>query len=330
MEHFFSGEHNTETAKKINDEFRMKVLPVTIFVGAEIILGVIGNVVVLYVFIARYSKCTYRCFIIYLGLIDILSCFTSMAGEIVSHMFWFTYDFQVICQIKSFFNVFTVSADVLCLLTIAIDRYKQIRVPDAIQMSPLLAVYLCIGITVAAAAMAIPGGIVSGKNHFNYTYNDTTFVELTMCGVDDKYQNSNFDRIYVICLQSLIGISLAPMVLLYVIIARTLCTTDGTGDGDSDSYLSLIPKGENKSSKTRLRQQTVMMFTVTMLFVVTIVAYLILDSFILKDVKKYTFQETVTFLLFFRFYFMNHVINPVIYGWLDPEFRLCMRSMCRC
>lgn len=44
----------------LNGDYAAALLPVSIFIGIEIILGFFGNLFVLYVFVFRYHDCNFR------------------------------------------------------------------------------------------------------------------------------------------------------------------------------------------------------------------------------------------------------------------------------
>ena len=83
-----------------------------------------------------------------------------------------------------------------------------------------------------------------------------------------------------------------------------------------------------KSPKARMRTKTMIMLIVTIVFLVTTMIYFgILSFFASKDevfVLKVQDQTDVVFL-FWRLYFINHVINPVLYGFMDPRFRQALK-----
>ncbi|MEW8548329.1 MAG: hypothetical protein AB2693_32905 [Candidatus Thiodiazotropha sp.] len=80
----------------------------------------------------------------------------------------------------------------------------------------------------------------------------------------------------------------------------------------------------------RLKRKTEIMLILTTVFTVTIIIYLVLVSkvanreSILKELSK---SEKVVFFLFWRFYFINCVINPILYGLMDPRFRKGLKEM---
>ena len=77
-------------------------------------------------------------------------------------------------------------------------------------------------------------------------------------------------------------------------------------------------------SKHRITRKTVIMFVVTLIFNVTMLIYFCALFVIVCRKHIYSFVDTgsaAIFFLFWRLYFINHVINPIVYGLLDYRFR---------
>ena len=78
----------------------------------------------------------------------------------------------------------------------------------------------------------------------------------------------------------------------------------------------------------RIRRKTLIMFILTAIFIVTTVLYLTLLSLIANNVlRSLTSTGKAFYFLFFRLYFINHVINPILYGFLDPHFRRILKQI---
>ncbi|XP_060589821.1 uncharacterized protein LOC132745009 [Ruditapes philippinarum] len=87
----------------------------------------------------------------------------------------------------------------------------------------------------------------------------------------------------------------------------------------------------SKHTGTRLRRKTLIMFILTAVFIVTTVLYFCLIGLMADHeslfVKKLTMSEQTAWFFFLRLYFINSVINPVLYGFLDPRFRRALWNM---
>ena len=92
------------------------------------------------------------------------------------------------------------------------------------------------------------------------------------------------------------------------------------------------PKKKNKERKhaRRIRRKTWIMFILTAVFIFTTVLYLTLLNLIANDILL-TLSDAAKaiYFFFFRLYFINHAINPVLYGILDPHFRRVLKNLCK-
>ncbi|KAL3864653.1 hypothetical protein ACJMK2_006317 [Sinanodonta woodiana] len=347
--------NTNETAEKLNSEFAKDVLPVTVFVGILACVGFLGNVLVLYVFSFKYHKCNYKYFVLFLALIDLTSCLTTMPGEMVTQSFWYTYPVPEICKAKTFFNVFTVCSSALCLLLIAIDRYRKICKPSEWQMRPKMAIFLCICALIIAGIVATPIAILWGIQNYNNTnYN----VNVTSCETDDKYKDTEYPLIYSSTIDVIIAIPMIVMAVLYSLIACEIrrsrqnarATSSNTTD-TADENAPLISTSQRASTtpsfKTdtveknvqlqsplsdqeypQIERKTLIMFISSATFIITTILYLTLLSKIASNIlDKLTDDERVVYFFFFRFYFIHHAINPFVYAFLDVHFKEALREM---
>ena len=86
------------------------------------------------------------------------------------------------------------------------------------------------------------------------------------------------------------------------------------------------------NAKQRIRTRSLIMFVVTLIFNITTFVYFCIFTIVVG--QEHIFQivttDTAGVLFFFwRIYFINHVINPVVYGFLDPRFRIVIKRCSR-
>lgn len=104
-------------------------------------------------------------------------------------------------------------------------------------------------------------------------------------------------------------------------------------EGGSKSNLNKIISDELKNSGVKefsLKRNTLIMRVVTMAFIISFLPYLIIVTLrssnpnIPNNLNK---ASQIAYHLFLRGYFINSVINPFIYGFMNEEFRLKLRSL---
>lgn len=91
-------------------------------------------------------------------------------------------------------------------------------------------------------------------------------------------------------------------------------------------------KHTRSSSKQRIKSKSLVMFVVTLIFNITTFIYFCIFTVVIRKAHIFEMVTTDTAgIVFFlwRLYFINHVINPVVYGFLDPKFKQVVRRIWR-
>lgn len=91
-------------------------------------------------------------------------------------------------------------------------------------------------------------------------------------------------------------------------------------------------KSKRAFKKRNIKTRSMIMFAVTLIFTMTTTIYFGIFTVIYR--KDHIFEIVSTdmaglFFLCWRIYFINHVINPIVYGFLDPRFRKHIRRSSR-
>ncbi|XP_052772748.1 uncharacterized protein LOC128211753 [Mya arenaria] len=240
-----------ELLDQLNDEIKRALTPVSVFVGIEVVVGCFGNLFVLYVFIKRYHDCNFRYFVLCLAFLDFISTLTTIPGEILTQQFWYKYPFPIVCKIKSFFNVFTVSGEALCLCIIAVDRYRKICAPFRWQIKPRQALIMCGVIYGAAFIISLPVSFLWGIHHDIRIYNGRN-VTVTICEKDAKYADSRHPFEYATSVEVLIGICLIVMLILYILVAKKLILGRSLAQMRQKSRVPMVSK--TTALQTKLKQ----------------------------------------------------------------------------
>ncbi|XP_052790304.1 probable G-protein coupled receptor 19 [Mya arenaria] len=395
-----------ELVDMLNDEMRASVTAVSVFVGIEAVIGIFGNLLVLYVFLFRYRHCNFRYFVLCLACLDFTSTVTTMPGEIVTQQFWYTYPLPTVCKVKSFFNMFTVSGEALCLCVIAVDRHRKVCFPFGLQIRPRQALVLCFLIYASAFFIALPVAFLWGTHSDVVLYVGRN-VTVTVCEKDMAYVNSNMPYNYTMSVEVILGTNMLIMLILYVLISRkilnrmikkrkspkevshiVMMTQTKTSKDNSDAgYASDAPRKVSKSASVSTinevgstgrnagntsdnthagyvtdnettcsdvkkasikrverttsrhknktpglaRRKTYISLVLTVIFILTTVLYLVLLTLITEGILETLTNTQKAFYFFgFRLVFINHVINPLVYGCMDPHFKQVLSEVKKC
>ena len=211
--HFTDTENDTNssatklTAEDLSNAMKREVWPVTILIGVEAILGIVGNTLIILVYTLHYRRCNFKYFVLCLALIDITSCFTTLPGEMISQLHWYNYQYEWICKIKSYFNVFTVWSSALTLMLLAYDRYRKICRPLHWQIQPSWALRSCVISAGISGIAATPIIVLWGKQSYLYKGSNQN-VTVTICEKSRFYADGVYPFVFIV------GAYMAPIVIM--------------------------------------------------------------------------------------------------------------------
>ncbi|XP_052773691.1 5-hydroxytryptamine receptor 1-like [Mya arenaria] len=251
---WLSNASESELLDEINDEIKIAVTPVSVFVGIEAFFGFWGNVFVLYVFIKRYHDCNFRYFVLCLAFLDFISTLTTMPGEILTQQYWYKYPFPIVCKVKSFFNVFTVSGEAFCLCTIAVDRYRKVCAPFGWQIRPRQALIMCGMIYGAAFALSLPVSFLWGVHQDVKIYKGRN-VTVTICEKDAQFVDSQQPFVYATAVEIVNGICLVIMLVLYILVAKKLILGRPTSQRCQNPGASMGSKSPASRAKSKQKPE---------------------------------------------------------------------------
>jgi hypothetical protein len=109
----------------LNDEVAMELLPVMLFIGLLMTIGVVGNSLVCYVFCFRLRMNTQNFLIVTLAVFDCLTSLLSMPMEIEALRYFYSYDSDSKCRLLRFFQVSINVASCFTVGLIGVDRYVR-------------------------------------------------------------------------------------------------------------------------------------------------------------------------------------------------------------
>ncbi|XP_053406299.1 uncharacterized protein LOC128559144 [Mercenaria mercenaria] len=101
-------------------------------------------------------------------------------------------------------------------------------------------------------------------------------------------------------------------------------STDQTSSDQSRCTSRRSRRSKTQTSKFQRKSKTLIMLILTSIFAVTIAIYIILTSLVAKPdgiLKDMPDSQKAAFFFFWRLYFVNSVVNPILYGFMDPGFR---------
>ena len=246
------------TAEDLSIEMKQAVWPVTILIGIEAALGIIGNLLIIIIYTLHYRRCNFKYFVLCMALIDITSCMTTLPGEMFSQIHWYSYKHEWICKIKSYFNVFTVWSSAFALLLLAYDRYRKICRPLEWQIQPSWAFRACIISVSISGIISMPVIILWGKQSYIYETKGQN-ITVTICEKAGFYADGIYPFLFIIAAYMVPVVFMICVTYIFnFLIARTIFTKIPTAKNSNNIPLHQLEEGggvHDNSTFRRLRRR---------------------------------------------------------------------------
>lgn len=186
-------ENQREILERVNDERAHLLTPVIAFLSLLMVLGIVGNLLVLYVYEFRFKRSSSRAFILCLAMLDFVACVIGMPYHIYDMYHTYIYYDEASCKGLSYILGVTVTASSIILTIIAIDRYQKICKPFGKQISDLGTKKACVASVIVAIVFSIPHIVMYGNASIEVEGANFTGVE---CYIKDEYEESSTSYIY--------------------------------------------------------------------------------------------------------------------------------------
>ena len=208
---------------RLNEEFHVVIFPVIIGFVIVDLLGFLGNIIVCFVFSCRYEKNCFRLLVLALGIVDLVSCCTTLPMEIISAWFWFDAPSSSLCKAKNFLAQFTGLLAMYMLFVMGLYKFRRICKPFSKQLNPKIIAILCVVGIINSLIFSTPTLYFWGINNRTIsTYiatDNSSFEEVFICEVHRDFLETPYPRMYNHLL-SVYNIFLVATIVFYVFIAR--------------------------------------------------------------------------------------------------------------
>lgn len=339
-----------------------KYLPPIIVMSVVLVLGVLGNFLVMYIYFLRfkiYSES--RFFIPALAVIDMIACIVNCAGNLSEVTRPIMYVQDIGCKTERYLCLATTGASIFTLLVIAIDRYLTICRPFGRQIRLKWKKMSIAIIVIAAVILSIPYYFFNGVKETSE--NGITYRVCTRTSDLESNVTLGFSCFYLIIIMA----EFVILGVLYFHIGRvafwqnkihlqnvqaerveTSIATDANMDRDvleslatenqQNLQISSIKRTctLNRAVKTasslrtaRRSRLAIMFLVITVVFAISFiprVVLMVLES--MTDIDVYGKDSSIFLVFLDSIYVLNNIINPFIYGCMDRKFQLELRKMC--
>ncbi|XP_046570768.1 orexin/Hypocretin receptor type 1-like [Haliotis rubra] len=171
-------DNSTMYLHQYDDMYALKYRPAIVFVAVCMLVGVVGNSLVCYVYLRKFKPSTTRCFIVTLAILDILNCSLSIPLKIVQMRYHATFGLSNFCRVSTMTVTLFSLASAGVLLPVAVDRYLKICKPFVRQMTIFHAKAGCGAACAAALVLTIPPAIIHGPTIHSLPQANATFCYL--------------------------------------------------------------------------------------------------------------------------------------------------------
>ncbi|KAL4217757.1 hypothetical protein ACF0H5_022497 [Mactra antiquata] len=200
------------TTEELNDILVQLHIPCIVIIAILMVIGVFGNMLVLYIYSTKYHPSTYRCFILWLGWIDLIACTVGMPLLIVSMLYPYMFVWVEACKTLRFLHVFFVVSSAFIVIAIAIERHRRICTPFSQEMTCRKIKIMCLVASILGCLVAIPAIFVYGAAEVETGVNNITGTE---CFIDPKFNDSNLPYGYFLFQLLLSVVSMIVMAIFY-------------------------------------------------------------------------------------------------------------------
>lgn len=280
--------------------------PVVIFIAFFMLLGIVGNSLVLFIYSFRMKISTLKIFILYLGCIDMVGCFLAVPLEMVDLILPLIYPCDPLCKVQHLTIYYNCIASVLSLFVIAVDRFNCMCRPLTRQMSTVLAKWIVVGITLISLLFVLPVSMSFHRGSKQGENNIMTYQCLH--NLQGPWKS------YYFFLFSLFLILLFIIFVLYFFIWKKarLYFRQREARRHMQTKDESIYKANHNSSAVNM----------TIFSITALLAIIFIPNFIINLAQpKYTKKSKAFIKILHRLWVMNCSLNPFIYGICNSEFR---------
>ncbi|OWF49553.1 gastrin/cholecystokinin type B receptor-like [Mizuhopecten yessoensis] len=204
----------------LNDDVTRALLPVIIIIACLMVIGFIGNPMVMYFYGCRMKTTPSYMFIVTLAIFDMISCTISMPFEIYELCHFYTFDSPEACRTLRFINYFASIASGATLIAIAVDRYRKICKPFDKQISVKLAKVIIVLVIVFSAMTSWPSLVFYTVVPVNIT-EDPELVGFD-CTTRRDEDFKRYITVYNLILFPIFIISIIVLIVLYSLVGKQL------------------------------------------------------------------------------------------------------------
>ncbi|XP_076831765.1 mu-type opioid receptor isoform X1 [Brachyhypopomus gauderio] len=280
------------------------------------VVGLVGNVLVMYVII-RYTKMktATNIYIFNLALADALATST-LPFQSVNYLMG-TWPFgDVLCKIAMSIDYYNMFTSIFTLTTMSVDRYIAVCHPvKALDFrTPRNAKIVNVCNWILSSAIALPVMIMASTSVMPLDYHSSS-VRMIDCLLDFPHPSWYWENLLKICV--FIFAFIMPVLIITVCYGLMILR-----------LRSVRMLSGSKEKDRNLRRITRMVLVVVAVFIICwtpIHIFVIIKALV---TIPHSLLQTITYHFCIALGYTNSCLNPVLYAFLDENFKRCFREFC--
>lgn len=327
-----------------------------------LVLNLLGNGLVFYVYKFRVKKTIFSFFVTILAVLDLLSAVTTMLMDVILKVRPLdekAMSLAALCKLTHF-QVYANHLISGCVLTlIAYQRYRKICHPLKPSLTKGSAKIILVITGTVCILLSLCTLVINGPQVVQIKIRSFV-VNTTICRYDKEYEGKSLQQAFSYLLLLAFSLVLTLTIIFYAMVSRALqnferrnSCVSGTGTPDGDSSNKEFQYRENSSDQPRpvyletrpsvfsatsggdrISVHMYKMFTiVTGIFVLSYLPHLvvlILLKVMRLDHRVLTYTQRVLLELAYNCPYISTIANPVVYGFRSAEFREHCRHLLTC
>ncbi|KAH9507518.1 Neuropeptide FF receptor 1 [Bulinus truncatus] len=215
VSHNYTSDEIEQYLSLLQHESTIAFIPTIVYLCLLIVVGSVGNCLVLYVYSTRMTRTPLRIFIICMAVSDLPTNIIVIPGEIYDLFHVWDFDQPLTCKLRRYLNGVFLMSSSFVLLAIAAARYNIVCRPFGKQLTITQAKIISVTIMIIALVTSIPYCIIYGSQTIE-TPNPKIFGHF--CQVDDDYVKTKWPRIISAFYLLVFIVGCIAMVVLYTCI----------------------------------------------------------------------------------------------------------------
>ncbi|XP_014772082.1 mesotocin receptor [Octopus bimaculoides] len=340
--------NNVNNCTNIMEELNAKMvnvyLPVLLYLGTVMTLGVIENFIVIYVYYYKFDESATQVFIVTLSACDFLTCIICIPMEIVILHFSFTFHSDIACRVVHFTTAVAVTNSAMIIFLISVDRFRLVCQPFNQQISPQNAKKILGFSAICSLILCTPSLFVYSKQNRMVKQCGNIGEE---CSLGPYLNSAVYPFAYYILIVTVFSLVFILLVLIYIKIGRKIFQIyKAKKNNRANTFLvftmlqSMLSDNdwvEDKEPATKQRRHSMhpnrtnlILFIITLVWCICFFPYFtaVFWRLLTKRFSETTSdKEKILYKLLMCSYYLNGTLNPLVYGLFGRQFRIELISL---